>query len=254
MTNTEMTNTEMTSGDMSSEMTNSEMTSGDMSSEMTDSEMTDSEMTDSEMTDSEMTDSEMTQPEELVVLCAPDGSAAGTAPKATVHDRDTRLHLAFSCYLFDPAGRVLVTRRAYGKRTFPGVRTNSCCGHPAPGEPMRAAVLRRLRQELGLVPWQLDLILPSFRYRASATDGTVENELCPVYRGVIGLGVQVTLQPTEVAEAWWVPWVEFAAQVDGTDPLSWWGAQQVEQLSALGSDPMAWAVGDKALLPMAATP
>ena len=191
--------------------------------------------------------------EELVVLCAPDGSAAGTAPKSTVHHSDTPLHLAFSCYVFDPAGRVLVTRRAWGKRTFPGVRTNSCCGHPAPGERMRIAVLRRLHQELGIVPSELELILPTFRYRATAADGTVENELCPVYRAVT-TDVLVTVHPPEVHEAWWVPWAEFVVQVDGTDPLSLWGAQQVEQLSALGPDPLAWPTGELALLPAAATP
>jgi len=196
----------------------------------------------------------MTEPEEYVVLCAPDGSAAGTAPKSTVHHSHTPLHLAFSCYLFDPAGRVLVTRRAFGKATFPGVRTNSCCGHPAPGEGMRMAVLRRLGQELGIVPWALELILPTFRYRATAADGTVENELCPVYRAVTSPEVQVSVHPPEVYEAWWVPWAQFAAQVDGTDPLSSWGVQQVRQLSALGPDPFAWPAGQPALLPAAATP
>jgi isopentenyl-diphosphate delta-isomerase len=190
---------------------------------------------------------------ECVVLCNPDGSAAGTAQKATVHDGDTPLHLAFSCYVFDLAGRVLVTRRAYDKRTFPGLRTNSCCGHPAPGEGMRVAVLRRLQHELGVVPSELDLILPEFRYRATAADGTVENELCPVYRAITG-NDQVTVHPPEVHEAWWVPWAEFAVQADGTDPLSWWGAQQVKQLSALGPDPFAWPLGEVTRLPAASTP
>jgi isopentenyl-diphosphate delta-isomerase len=192
--------------------------------------------------------------EECVVLCAPDGSAAGTAPKSTVHHSDTPLHLAFSCYVFDPAGRVLVTRRAYGKQTFPGVRTNTCCGHPASGERMRIAVLRRLWHELGIVPSALELILPAFRYRATAADGTVENELCPVYRGVITSDVQVTVHPPEVHEAWWVSWAEFAAQADGSDPLSSWCVQQVDELSALGPDPLDWPAGDLALLPAAATP
>jgi isopentenyl-diphosphate delta-isomerase len=195
----------------------------------------------------------MAEFEEWVVLCAPDGSACGTVPKAMVHHRDTALHLAFSCYVFDPAGRVLVTRRAHDKGTFPGVRTNSCCGHPAPGEGMRVAVRRRLRRELGIVPSEVELILPTFRYRATAADGTVENELCPVYRART-TDLAVSVDPSEVAEAWWVPWGEFAARVDATDPLSSWGAQQVELLSALGPDPFAWASGDMALLPAAATP
>jgi isopentenyl-diphosphate delta-isomerase len=194
----------------------------------------------------------MTELDERLVLCSWDGAAAGTALKATVHHRDTPLHLAFSCYVFDPAGRVLVTRRAYHKPTFPGVRTNSCCGHPGPGEGMRAAVRRRLRHELGIVPVELELILPTFRYRATDADGTVENELCPVYRATT-TDAQVMVDPTEVDEAWWVPWAEFAAHVDQTDPLSPWGAEQVRQLNALGHDPFAWAVGEMALLPAAAS-
>jgi len=119
---------------------------------------------------------------------------------------------------------------------------------------MRIAVLRRLRQELGIVPSALELMLPTFGYRATAADGTVENELCPVYRAVTTTDVQVRVHPPEVYEAWWVPWAEFAARVDGADPLSSWCAQQVEQLSALGPDPLAWPVGHVTLLPGAATP
>ena len=100
---------------------------------------------------------------EEVVLLDETGSAIGTAAKSEVHHDRTPLHLAFSCYVLDEQGRLLVTQRAAHKLTFGGVWTNSACGHPAPGEPIADAVRRRVQQELGLSLDDLRLVLPGFR-------------------------------------------------------------------------------------------
>ena len=173
--------------------------------------------------------------EELVVLLDEQRRPAGTMPKRLVHSADTPLHLAFSAYLFDSAGSFLATRRALGKRTWPGVWTNSCCGHPAPGEDPAEAARRRLGQELGLAPARLELVLPSFAYRAVAGDGMVENEVCPVYFAHLDGGPEPppTPDPQEVAEWRWVPWEAFRA-VAATAPwaLSPWSVEQVAALPA----------------------
>lgn len=169
-----------------------------------------------------------TRTKEQVVLLDEQGRASGTADKVDVHHADTPLHLAFSVHLFDSDGRVLVTRRALTKRTFPGVWTNSCCGHPAPGEDLTGAVRRRVRQELGLDVVDLRLALPSFRYRAEQ-DGVVENEMCPVFVGSAG-GV-LDPDPAEVDATSWEPWTDFRAGVlDGTRAVSLWCREQVALL------------------------
>jgi isopentenyl-diphosphate delta-isomerase len=189
--------------------------------------------------------------EELVVLCDPSGAAIGTELKATVHHANTPLHLAFSCYVFDSDGWLLVSRRAAGKRTWPAIRTNSCCGHPLPGESMTAAITRRLQDELGVTVAAPELVLPSFSYRATMANGTVENELCPVYRAIADSRT-VRPAPDEVAEAWWQPWAEFVATDPPADPRSPWSDQQVAALVRLGPDPLQWPAADPSLLPAAA--
>lgn len=118
---------------------------------------------------------------ELVVLVNDEGTPIGNALKAEVHSAETPLHLAFSCHVVDARGRVLVTRRALSKLTWPGVWTNSFCGHPAPGEDMTEAIVRRAQRELGLELTDVRSALPDFRYRAIDASGVVENEICPVF-------------------------------------------------------------------------
>jgi isopentenyl-diphosphate delta-isomerase len=191
---------------------------------------------------------------EQVVLLDEDGNAIGTAAKAEVHGTHTPLHLAFSCYVFDTAGRLLVTQRALAKPTFGGVWTNSCCGHPAPGEPIADAVRRRVGQELGLDLDRLTLLLPDFRYRAVVPSGphagTVEHEMCPVFVATTATHPQP--DPSEV-EAWeWVPWSQFRDDVlTGRREVSQWC---VEQVRGLPADPLSAPAADPAELPPAARP
>ncbi|MFG1929474.1 isopentenyl-diphosphate Delta-isomerase [Mycobacterium sp. NPDC048908] len=167
--------------------------------------------------------------DEQVVLVDEDGRAIGAAAKAAVHHHETPLHLAFSCYVFGRDGRVLLTRRALGKRTWPGVWTNSFCGHPSPGESPAEAVHRRGRQELGLSLYSVECALPDFRYRAVAADGTVENEICPVFCARADGPVRPV--PDEVIEHRWVSWNDLRSAAELPWTISPWAVQQIPLLT-----------------------
>jgi isopentenyl-diphosphate delta-isomerase len=169
---------------------------------------------------------------ERVVLLDESGREIGHAAKGAVHHGSTPMHLGFSCYLFDDAGRVLLTRRALGKQTWPGVWTNSFCGHPAPGEPVADAVRRRAGQELGISVEAPVCVLPQFRYRAVAADGTVENEICPVF--CVRTEATIDAAAEEVMDSRWVTWDEMRSAADLPWTISPWAAEQIPLLSAKG--------------------
>lgn len=142
------------------------------------------------------------QTQEQVVLVSEDGTPKGTADKGTVHTEATPLHLAFSCYVYNQAGDLLLTRRSLNKRTWPGVWTNSFCGHPAPNETFENAITRRAEFELGISVSAVTPLLPDFRYRAIDASGIVENEICPVFTAVTT--DEIRPNPLEVAELAWI--------------------------------------------------
>lgn len=171
---------------------------------------------------------------EHVVLVDESGSAIGTAPKSTMHDTDTPLHLAFSCYVLNPLGQVLVTRRYLANKTWPGVWTNSFCGHPFPGESIPDAIDRRARFELGLHLDDVAVTLPDFRYRAVDSSGIVENEICPGYLATAS-GDPVP-NPDEVVQFAWVdPGTLRRAVLDLSWAFSPWLGLQLKELTGFGA-------------------
>lgn len=173
----------------------------------------------------------MVQKEEYIVFVDEQGNPTGeTGPKLASHHSNTKLHLAFSCYVFNRDGNLLLTRRADSKKVWPGVWTNSFCGHPMPGEKMEAAIRRRAQQELGLTINNIECMLPQYRYKAPAYNDIVENEFCPVY--VARAASQVQPNPDEVAEYQWVNWVDYVTKMRrARDEFSYWAKDQYPKLN-----------------------
>ncbi|MEN0630210.1 isopentenyl-diphosphate Delta-isomerase [Phytobacter ursingii] len=140
--------------------------------------------------------------QEHVILLDEHGSPIGMEEKYTAHHHNTPLHLAFSSWLFNSHGECLVTRRAMGKKAWPGVWTNSVCGHPQEGETLEQAMVRRCRYEVGVDIIDITPIAPGFRYRETDPSGIVENEICPVFAAQIVTPLDINTE--EVMAYQWV--------------------------------------------------
>lgn len=136
---------------------------------------------------------------EVVLVDARD-VPVGTAGKLRAHEEGL-LHRAFSVFVFDREGSLLLQRRADGKYHSGGLWSNTCCSHPRPGEPVEEAAHRRLREEMGF-----DCALAGaghFTYRAGLGNGLIEHELDHVFSGVWS-GVPHP-DPAEVGAWKWCP-------------------------------------------------
>jgi len=137
---------------------------------------------------------------EQVTLVDGDDRPLGTMEKLQAHV-EGRLHRAFSVFVFDRAGRLLLQRRSAGKYHSGGLWSNTCCGHPRPGEPVTEAASRRLFEEMGF----RTALHPIFRfvYRAELDSAMVEHELDHVLVG--SFEERPSPEPAEV-DAW--KWME----------------------------------------------
>jgi isopentenyl-diphosphate delta-isomerase len=134
----------------------------------------------------------------MLELVDEDGTTVGTAEKLSAHVAPGRLHRAFSVFLFDDSGRLLVQRRALGKYHSPGVWSNTCCGHPYPGEPPFVAAARRVGEELGVAPFSLREA-GTVRYNhPDPASGLVEQEYNHLFVGL--LRQRLRPNPEEIAE------------------------------------------------------
>lgn len=131
-----------------------------------------------------------------LILVDDDDREIGHEIKSVCHDGDGILHRAFSVFVFNQDGDLLLQQRERSKRLWPEVWANSCCSHPRRGESLEDAAHRRLQQELGL-DCDLDYVF-TFQYHARFRDLGSEREVCSVYVGTSAL--LPTVNPTEVAQ------------------------------------------------------
>jgi isopentenyl-diphosphate Delta-isomerase len=115
-----------------------------------------------------------------VILVNENNEPIGVMEKMEVHRRGL-LHRAFSVFIFDGKGRMLLQKRAPSKYHGGNLWTNACCSHPRPGEAVKDAAERRLEEELGFSTGLSEIF--SFTYRAAVENELVEYEFDHVFAG-----------------------------------------------------------------------
>lgn len=139
--------------------------------------------------------------DEPLVLVDADDREVGFMEKAEAHRGSGTLHRAFSIFVFNAAGELLLQQRAPGKRLWGGFWSNTCCSHPRRGETMAAAVHRRLNEELGF-DCELKFLF-KFEYQAQFDADGAEHELCWVFIGHCQ-AAQVRVNATEISATRWM--------------------------------------------------
>ena len=121
--------------------------------------------------------------DECLILVDENDNETGLLNKAECHDGDGALHRAFSVFLFNKDGELLLQQRASGKRLWPMFWSNSCCSHPRQGESIEVAAERRLQDELH-ADASLEYVY-KFSYQAKYEELGSEHELCHVFLGML---------------------------------------------------------------------
>ena len=137
---------------------------------------------------------------DLLILVDSDDQEIGLMDKTLCHEDQGKLHRAFSIFLFNQSGEVLIQQRATSKPLWGDFWSNTCCSHPRAGESIDSAASRRIKEELGI---QAELsFIYKFEYQARFNEQLSENELCSVYFG--HFDGAPTPNPNEVQSWKWI--------------------------------------------------
>lgn len=137
--------------------------------------------------------------DEVLILVDQYDHAIGVGNKLQVH-QDGVLHRAFSIFIFDSDGRLLLQQRAKDKYHSGGLWTNTCCGHPRHGENNDDAAHRRLMEEMGFdCPLQE---VAAITYRASVSNHLIEHEFDHIYVG--RFNSEPVPNPDEASNWFWI--------------------------------------------------
>ena len=165
---------------------------------------------------------------ELLILVDNEDRETGNLSKAECHDGDGILHRAFSVFLFNDQGELLLQQRGAEKRLWPMYWTNTCCSHPRQGESMGLATERRLQQELNIRS-ALEFVY-KFEYQARFGDQGSEYELCSVYLG--RMNGEPTANDTEIAALRFVSAEDLQTEIDSQpEQLTPWIKMEWQRLN-----------------------
>lgn len=153
-----------------------------------------------------------THTESLILVDTADREV-GHMSKDQCHRGSGILHRAFSLFIFNDAGELLLQQRAAGKRLWPGFWSNSCCSHPRRFESMESAIHRRLQEELGM-SCALQFLF-KFQYQAQFDASGAEHELCSVFAGRCSDSVIVNRDEIEAIR--WVSPAALEMEIKGPD-------------------------------------
>jgi isopentenyl-diphosphate delta-isomerase len=169
----------------------------------------------------------------LVELVDSAGTAIGSTTVSEAHTAPGQLHRAFSVFVRDVEGRVLLQQRAASKTRFPLRWANTACGHPAPGEDLAAAAARRVAEEVGITGVDLTPVGVYAYYAEDPETGRVEYEYDHVLVGDLPAGAAPKPDPAEVADLRWVTVTDLVTDL-GTDARAYapWLAGVTGRLAA----------------------
>ena len=176
----------------------------------------------------------VSSPDENLILVDGNDLQLGEMSKLDCHKGDGILHRAFSIFIFNSAGELLLQQRSAGKPLWPLYWSNTCCSHPRTGESMEIATQRRLKEEVGInCPLEY---LYKFEYQANYKNIGAEREICSVFVGHSDAPIDPNME--EIAATKFIGIDELSAELENNtgDYTPWFKMEWKEIRSMINSN------------------